>query len=234
MVMNFLSTIDKLTNNPLARGVEFFWNKYKKKKITMLREVILSEIRQGDFSNVDSDDLVGISYRLQKDAMEGIAKNNLRLLCAMIAGLHNNNKLTAQNFLKFAQILEGLTEEEIKVIAYDLWPILNPQPKHSDETSGVVKNGVTEIYECENHKLWREDRENFIKQLKIPADINTIRYALLRTGLYFIKVHTSTTVKIYDDGSGNNAESHTGVEFKQSSLMEELIPYIKNVILWLD
>ena len=63
--MNFLSTIDKLTNNPLARGVEFFWNKYKKKKITMLREVILSEIRQGDFSNVDSDDLVGISYRLQ-------------------------------------------------------------------------------------------------------------------------------------------------------------------------
>lgn len=233
-IMGFLDIIDKHSNKLMAKGLEFFWNKYKKKKITMLREVILSEIRQGDFSDVDIDDLVGISYRLQKDAMEGIAKNNLRLLCAMIAGLHNNNKLTAQNFLKFAQVLEGLTEEEIKVIAYDLWPILNSQPKTSDETSVVVKNGVTEIYECETHKLWRENREKFIQRLKLPTDINTIRYALLRTGLYFIKVHTSTTVEIYDDGSGNNAESHTSVEFRQSSLMAELIPYIKNVILWLD
>ena len=101
--MNFLDTVDEIANNPLAKATIFAWDKYKRNKIKMLREVIRSEIRQGDFSNVDIDDLVGISYRLQKDAMEGVAKNNLRLLCAIISGLHEDNKLTAPNF--FTSIL---------------------------------------------------------------------------------------------------------------------------------
>lgn len=229
--MTFLETIDKISNNPLTKVAIFAWDKYKKHKIYLLREIIRSEIRQGDFSDVDSDDLVGISYRLQKDVMEGVAKNNLRLLCAIISGLHENNKLTASNFLKFAPILEGMTENELKVIAYDLWPLLNPQPPHSDSTSVEVRENCTYVYECENHKLWREARARLIKDL---GNIETIKYALLRTGLYYIKVHTSTTVEIYEDGSGNNTESHSGVEFVYSALMDELLPYIKSVLLSLD
>lgn len=232
--MNFLDTVDKTSNNPLTKVAIFAWDKYKKNKVKMLREIIRAEIRQGDFSNVDSDDLVGISYRLQKDALEGVAKNNLRLLCAIISGLHEDNKLTAPNFLKFAPILEGLTENELKVIAYDIWPLLNPQPPHSDETSVVVRENCTHVYECETHKAWRGAREDFIKSLGHIGNIQTIKYALLRTGLYYIKVHTSTTVEIYDDGSGNNTESYSGVEFIHSALMGELLPYIKSVILNLN
>lgn len=232
--MNFLDTVDEIANSPLAKATIFAWDKYKRNKIKMLREVIRSEIRQGDFSNVDSDDLVGISYRLQKDAMEGVAKNNLRLLCAIISGLHEDNKLTAPNFLKFAPILEGVTENELKVIAYDLWPLLNPQPPHSDETSIVVRENGTYIYECEAHKVWRKSRESFIGSLGHSENIKTIKYALLRTGLYYIKVDTSTKVEIYDDGSGNNTESYSDVEFRHSALMDELLPYIKSVILSLN
>ena len=49
------------------------------KRKELLRNVILSEIRQGDFSRVNEDDMIAICFRLLRDAMEGVAKNNLRL-----------------------------------------------------------------------------------------------------------------------------------------------------------
>lgn len=237
--MDFLTAIDNTSNNPLVKLGLFAWDKYKKNKIELLRAIIRSEMRQGDFSNVDSDNLVGICYRLQNDVMEGVAKNNLRLLCAMIAGINEEQKLTAQTFLKFAPILETLTNDEIKIIARDVWPLLNPAPKSHDENSKKVVDGAIYYYESEAYKEWKQRREDFFKKTDLninfdnqnPTKGQSLRYALLRTGLYYANIQTSTKVEIYEDGSGNNTDSYTNVDFKFSSLMDELLPYIKNVIL---
>ena len=71
----------------------------------MLREIILSEIRQGNFENVNQDDLVSVFFRIIRDAQEGVARTNLCLLAKVINGMAEKDELKAPNFLKYANIL---------------------------------------------------------------------------------------------------------------------------------
>ena len=45
-----------------------------------LQNIILQEVRDGDFSQVNQDDILSIVYRLLNDINEGVGKNNIRLL----------------------------------------------------------------------------------------------------------------------------------------------------------
>lgn len=177
--MDLLEKIDKVANSPLAKTAKFVWDAYVAKHQKRLREYILRDIRQGDFSRVHDDDIIAISYRLHKDAIEGVAKNNLRLLCRLISGLNDADKLIAPTFLKYATILESLTTDELKVIAYDIWLYNNPKP----DEQALWKIGKPRFDEKEQQ--WKRIQQAFIKSINIKMDeYETTQMTLLRTGLY--------------------------------------------------
>ena len=86
------------------------------KRHALLREIIRCEIRQGNFERVDEDELISICFRLIRDAEEGVAKNNLRLMARVINGMAEKKNLKASSFLNYASILANLTEDEIIVL----------------------------------------------------------------------------------------------------------------------
>lgn len=106
---------------------------FLKKRVKMLQEVILSEIRQGNFSQVYEDDKIAISYRLMRDALEGVAKNNLCLMARLICGLAEKEQLTAHNFQKYAKILADLDYEEVEILAEIVKKYESLPPRESEE-----------------------------------------------------------------------------------------------------
>lgn len=112
--MNFLTVIENVPYKTIGiLALKSYYNKQKEK----VRWVIEKELRQGDFSRVDKDDLIAIHFRLCHAAIEGTAKNNLRLMARLICGLNEKNKLTASTFQKYSKILADLSNEEINLLA---------------------------------------------------------------------------------------------------------------------
>lgn len=80
-------------------------------------EILLSEVRQGRFDGVDQNEAVSIIARYQRDAMEGVVKNNLRLMARMIKGMAEKKELNAPSFSRYANILASLTDKEMRILA---------------------------------------------------------------------------------------------------------------------
>ena len=214
---------------------------YWKKQLDEKTEIVLAEIRQGALDKVNTDDKISIAYRISRSISEGIANHNFRLICRLLQGLSNNNKLTAKTFARFASILDTLTEDELKVIAYDIWMYKNPKPKISTETR--TKTGKGPIFitwkESDEYKDWKSKASEFVNSLNIPININdifdrlvsggkyivkgknpfsTIHYSLLRTGLYSLDILTKQQNEA-GDGKGCPV-------FDFSPLMMELMEYV--------
>lgn len=134
-------------------------------------EILLSEIRQGDFSGVDQNDAVSIIARFQRDAMEGVARNNLRLMARVINGMAKKNELKAPSFLKYANILSSLTEDEIIVLGTMI------QLRHQDPR--IDPNTL-------RGKLHRKGIQNY----------EFIQQALMRTGLVTFDVAAKSTTNV--------------------------------------
>lgn len=86
----------------------------KQKKIAL--DILFSEIRQGDFKNIARHEIVFIIARYLRDAMEGTAQKNLKLMAQVIHGMAKRNTLKSHIFLNFASILSVLTEDEIMLL----------------------------------------------------------------------------------------------------------------------
>ncbi len=82
-----------------------------------LQNIILQEVRDGDFSRVNQDDILSIVYRLLNDINEGVGKNNIRLLARLIVGLNNKEQLSSSRFHKFNTILATLSYEQLRFLA---------------------------------------------------------------------------------------------------------------------
>jgi len=134
-------------------------------------EILFSEIRQGDFSDVDQNDAVSIIARFQRDAMEGVAQNNLRLMARVINGMAEKKALKAPSFLKYANIIASLTEDEIMVLGTMI------QLKRHD--SNIDRNRL-------KGKLHTKGIQNY----------EFIQQALMRTGLVTFDVSAKSTVNI--------------------------------------
>lgn len=166
--MDFLELLTKVSTSIGSKALE----EYHKNKLKILRDEVLCEIRGGDFSRVQEEDLISISYRLYNDTIEGVAKNNLRLMCQVIRGMNEKNILTAQNFRKYADVLASLDEEEV----YLLGKIAKHynKLKHTDTrfSSKSIDDAIVEI-------LGRE----FVKEEPEISHFESLLQGLLRTGL---------------------------------------------------
>ena len=94
-------------------------SKWHKNKTATMREVLLSEVRQGDLDSVHKDELLSMMARFYRSVSEGMAKNKLKLLARLIVGIGRKDKkhAKAETFCDYADLLEQLTEEEIEFLA---------------------------------------------------------------------------------------------------------------------
>lgn len=214
---------------------------YWKKQLNEKMEIALSEIRQGTLDKINTDDRISVAYRISRSISEGVANHNFRLICRLLQGLSDNNKLTAKTFARFASILDTLTEDELKVIAYDIWMYKNPNPNISKETRTKMEKGPTIITweESNEYKDWKQKASEFVNSLNLPINtdsifdrlvsggkyivkgenpFSTIHYSLLRTGLYSLNILTKQQNEA-GDGKGCPI-------FEFSPLMMELMEYV--------
>ncbi len=92
---------------------------WRKKNIDVAREILLTNIRQGDVESIQKDELFSMLARFSRSVQEGLAKSNLILMARLISGIgrvdEENGK--AETFSQYASILETLTYEEIVFLA---------------------------------------------------------------------------------------------------------------------
>ena len=98
-----------------------FGDKYLERKQREAADILIAEVAKGsptpiDFSEADVDPLIEIIYRFSKAAADGAARENLRLLAQIIAGLKRYKALDPNRFRKWANILEQLTRDELMVV----------------------------------------------------------------------------------------------------------------------
>jgi len=83
------------------------------------RDIILAELRSGDFSQVEfgnDDDALDIAYRIARATTEGRARANLRLLARILCGLSERGPVYASDFARYEKWISDLSHEEILVI----------------------------------------------------------------------------------------------------------------------
>jgi hypothetical protein len=91
------------------------------KKRREAADILIQEISNGhhghiDFDAHDVDPLIDIVLRFSKAVADGSAKENLRLLAQVIAGLKKYRALDGDKFQRWCGILEHLTRDELLVI----------------------------------------------------------------------------------------------------------------------
>lgn len=186
------------------------------KRHEMLREVVLSEIRQGNFNGVDQDELISVYFRLIRDAEEGVAKINLRLMARMVNGMAEKNELKASSFLKFSSILSSLTEDEIQVLSIMIKDALQSYKGKKDSDLSFWPNP--------GEKELAKSYTNYV----------SIQQSLVRTGLIEMEIDTSLHEDRVSRTLGGPRDivraTHTTTEitFRLTRLADEIAGYIKS------
>ncbi len=116
-----------------------------------LQEIILQEVRDGDFLRVNQDDILSIVYRLLNDINEGVGKNNIRLLARLILGMNNKEQLSSSRFHHFNTILSELSYEQIQFLAEIVKAYKDPMTsiaisKQHRELFGIIKLAPADVF----------------------------------------------------------------------------------------
>jgi enolase len=189
---------------PISIAIKKAFEKYINGKNQILRDVIFTEMREGIFDNVEEEEMIGIIYRVQREAMEGSAKQNLYLMARLVCGLSEKKALTVSNFSKFANVLSGLTEDEIVLLAEIIKEYRNQGKKDV-----VMALDTAAFNLC---KQANKDNEHSV----YSAKYNPMLTALTRTGLILIR------------GGLADGSYHFYGTFCMSNYLIELIDYVKN------
>lgn len=208
---------------PTGTAMEIY-NDILDKRSKDAMEILLSEFRQGNFENIDENEIISIIARFQRDAMEGVAKNNLRLMAQVINGMAEKKNLKAPSFLRFANIVASLTEDEIHVLS-----IMCEEACKLQNTLDGMKSQPLLINNPGKTKLEKE-----IQNYEI------IQQSLLRTGLLKMNVITESN-NITQSNPPNNiaggtrknldfkTESKSITEYKITPLMLEVLEYVPEI-----
>lgn len=164
-----------------ASSIRELWISHCEKKLAESRDILFDEIKQGNFNNIADDDKISLMHRYTLAAMNGTARLNLRLLAKAINSITNGKQLPspiyANEFNRYAQILETLSDEEIHLLArlykareYDLEYI----KLHNEPPKGINADYFTKLIAG-----YEYSEPEKAKEIKAMAG------ALLRTGLIY-------------------------------------------------
>jgi hypothetical protein len=143
------------------------------RKAAEARDILLEELaadRTSDLNVASEDDLIGVVYRYGLAVRDGTARVNLRLLAKTITGLGRRDRIFADEFNKYAEILARLSRDEILVIG-----TLHRYRKAEERRQGP---------NVSTHQFWTK----FIKEIvpsQFPSDEHVIAVccAALKSGL---------------------------------------------------
>lgn len=182
------------------------WNLHCEKRLAASRDILFDEIEQGVFDNIADDDKISLMHRYAQAAMNGAARINLRLLAQAINSLAKGENFAkpiyANEFNRYAQTLETLSEEEIHLLASMYQYRKESTPPHSTITPFEIKYEDDFI-------------EKFASYYQHKNQITYVHYqalcsALLRTGL------------IYQTGIG----ALRTIQYKLSPFFDEIIQLV--------
>ena len=147
---------------------------FVKKKRDEAASILIEEISNGwhgqiEFDQCDVDPLLEIVLRFSKAVADGAARENLRLLAQVIAGLKKNRALQPDTFRKWCGILEQLTRDELIVLgtAYRLV---------KKEWTGDAEEGAAD-------KFWKALQKELVEAHYDRGNIAALCSSLSRTGL---------------------------------------------------
>lgn len=85
------------------------------KRAETARETLIEELRKGVHTpaSFSEDEFAAVLFRYLRAAQEGAARQNLRLLARLISGMSAQGSLHASDFLRWADVLQSLTPQEI-------------------------------------------------------------------------------------------------------------------------
>lgn len=172
---------------PTAIASQLYQDILEKRNAEAL-EILRSEIRQGNFENINQHDAISIIARFQRDAMEGVARNNLRLMAKVINGMAEKKELTAPSFLKYANVLASLTEDEITVLGI-----------MAKDASG--RSNRTILGEVRRWDITEQKNPGEHELKKLVPNYKLVQQSLMRTALVEMSIKAKTTPKT--DGSGS-------------------------------
>lgn len=165
-----------------------------------LQEIILQEVRDGDFSRVNQDDILSIVYRLLNDINEGVGKNNIRLLARLIVGMNNREQLSSSRFHNFNTIVSGLSYEQIRFLA---------------EIGKAYNNPITAV------AIPRQTRDALMYAKIDPRDIFALKKAVNNIG------NSSILLSLLGTGFFENFNDSI-YPYKLSSLFKSFMDFIEN------
>ncbi len=95
------------------------FSSWQERRKSEAREILLTQIRQGDIDMINQDAFFSMLARFNRSVSEGVARNNLILLARLISGIGRVDKQDAKanTFNQYANMLESLTLEEIEYLA---------------------------------------------------------------------------------------------------------------------
>lgn len=167
-----LNDLTSVLGIPLSAGTELI-RQHLNKRAREGREVLLNELRRAGISELKAasqDESISIIYRYGLAIRDGAARANLILLAKAISGLSRRDRLYADEFSRFAEILSRLNRDEILILG-----TLHRYRKIEEKKQG---KGVS------THQWWPKA----IKEL-VPASFPSEEYIValccsaLRTGL---------------------------------------------------
>jgi hypothetical protein len=169
VVGDVLSAFKLPGGNTLAK----LGDRYLERKQKEAAEILIEEVAKGspepiNFAESEADPLIEIIYRFAKAAADGAARENLRLLAQVIAGLKKNKALEPDRFRKWANILEQLTRDELVVIGKAI------SIKRSMTAEGAPFN---------TNEFATRLRSELITSRYSPTEIDPLCASLVRTGL---------------------------------------------------
>lgn len=159
------------------------------------RQILLEELRTGKAvpQNIPLEEPAAIMLRYSRAIQEGVGRTNLRLLAAVLAGQLARGAVYADDFYRWADVLAGLTTDEIVVLA----GYLRHMPEDLRAARGVELGA--EVY----RGIYGPETDRW-------GDFEATRGALLRTGFLSISA-TGGAI-----GGGSN------VLFTPTSKLQEL------------
>lgn len=162
-------------------SIQELWNTHCERKLAESRDILFDEITGGNFNNIADDDKISLMHRYTLAAMNGVARLNLRLLAKAINSIVKGEQLPspiyANEFNRYAQILETLSDEEVHLLA-QLYKIREDDLKyiklHNEPPKGINANYFTKLIAG-----YEYSQPEKVKETKAIAG------ALLRTGLIY-------------------------------------------------
>jgi hypothetical protein len=142
------------------------------KKRREAADILIEEISQGyhgpiSFEEHDLDPLIETILRFSKAVSEGAARENLRFLAQVIAGLKKNRALDGDAFRKWSGILEHLTRDELLVV----------------DTSHVIAKRIAGTDDDTKDNFWKQLKSALQQAGYQQGEVAALCASVTRTGL---------------------------------------------------